>query len=1062
LGLIVRRLVVVIAALGLAAGGILGFAAPAGADDPFSAAVESPASIVAGSTDPLVFGGSKDAGAVITDVTVDNPTAADLTASVCSNGGTGNTTWSCTYTPTSGYVEASASSIQIDYTNVDGSSSQAVITFDVATAPAPASSPDPTSTSGPTSTPDPTITSGPTSTPDPTITSGPTSTPDPTTTPTPAPSSGTPLSLSAGPAPIVVVPAPATRNLAVVSTFAAPNFVATIAGSTDPSFTAEISSPTHIIADEATDVVLAGTKSANSELVDISENQDAIESVNCTGRDTGSTEWSCTIALDALDQGDYSFDILEQNSDGTVLQNVLTFTVYPDTDGASGPIAPEVAYEFAPAAATVVAVPTGNGSAVATQIVQVGEGPAVINTCPDDAGEFGGEGGPLGANPLSRLTCTGTGLTPSNDGGPYVVVTGQGATSGEGFLRPSGETSNGVFWVPENDLGNDPAVPTTVTENPSTRTVTVTGSISNDETAATEGESSSPQGAVEILDSNGDVVCFTQNFSYIDDESYSSSFSCTTSELSYGTHRLTAAIADEGEADYEEIGYAVYEKGLDHYQYVLGALSSASTVGTFDFPAPQVPVTITDTTPIWTFTVTGNLQPGGTITISGAGLPPGTSVDTILHSVPTDLGTVVAAGDGTFTKTVTIPADEPVGAHTILVTASGPGLVTTTQQQPITLTAAPASNTGGTSTAVLPKTAHGSGITSSGSGTAIQPNILTSALTPIADVAVHPSKIVSAIEIGLVLLLLAVLPAHLLNATIAEQSDRFERRFKRFPKRPRWVTSLIAWFSSAPVVAGIIVTLATAILFGFADPRFGFTLASLRLILACGIALFLVGYVANALTGVIARNQWHITVLVSTRPYGLILTVVGVLISRLLHFSPGFLIGLILGLTIQGKSAAGFAWRTVVTRTCIVLAMAIAAWIGYSTLTLGGNEGGTFGSALLVETLVAITTEGIVALLVELLPLRFLEGERVYAHSRVLWGVLYFLTVVVFVLGVVPWEGNWDALGNTLWIWIGVLLVFAAICVGIYIYFRRFAKPLEEDGSSEEVALGETVSGDRS
>jgi hypothetical protein len=307
---------------------------------------------------------------------------------------------------------------------------------------------------------------------------------------------------------------------------------------------------------------------------------------------------------------------------------------------------------------------------------------------------------------------------------------------------------------------------------------------------------------------------------------------------------------------------------------------------------------------------------------------------------------------------------------------------------------------------------------------------------------------------------LAVLPAHLLNATIAEQSERFERRFGKV-KAPSWLLRVVAWFRSTPVVGGVVVTVAAAILFGFADPKFGFTLASLRLVLACVIALFLVGYVANALTGLIARVQWNVVAAVSTRPYGLILTVIGVVVSRLLHFSPGFLIGLILGLTIQERSAATYAWRTIVLRTSIVLTMAVAAWIGYSTLTLGGNEGGTFGSALLVETLVAITTEGVVALLVELLPLRFLEGQRVYDHSRVLWGIFYFLTLVVFVLAVIPWEGNWDALHGSLWIWIVVLAVFAALCVGVYIYFRRFSPPVEAEDEDEEVPLGEAVSRDQ-
>ena len=489
-----------------------------------------------------------------------------------------------------------------------------------------------------------------------------------------------------------------------------------------------------------------------------------------------------------------------------------------------------------------------------------------------------------------------------------------------------------------------------------------------------------------------------------------------------------------------------------------------------------VPAGATETTayvPLsWSFDIgssdPSNIHPGDIITVEGSGLPAGTSINTVLHSVPTFLGSVAAGSDGSFKESVTIPVDTALGAHRLVVTAFGPGVGTTTKQEAITVVSSALAQTGDDpgKTATTPKetTSASTDHSSRGSHAAgIQPNILTRALSPIADVATHPNKIVSAFEIGLVLLLLAVLPAHLLNATLAEQSQRFERRFARLRRpMPTWLVKLDAWFKSAPVLGGVLVTLTTAVVLGFADPSFGLSLASLRLVLACGIALFLVGYVANALTGTIARIQWNIIAAVSTRPYGIILTIVGVLVSRLLHFSPGFLIGLILGLTIQGKSATGYAWRTVVTRTVIVLAMAIAAWIGYSSLTLGSDEGGTFGSELLVETLVAIATEGIVALLVELLPLRFLEGERVYAHSRVLWGVLYFVTVVVFVLGVVSWQGNWDALGNSLWVWVGVLAGFAAACVGVYVYFCRFAKPLEEAAGQESVAVGETVAGDPS
>ena len=508
------------------------------------------------------------------------------------------------------------------------------------------------------------------------------------------------------------------------------------------------------------------------------------------------------------------------------------------------------------------------------------------------------------------------------------------------------------------------------------------------------------------------------------------------------------------------------------YALVLAAVGiSAGVALTFTLPAAAA--VSTDYVPLsWSFDLgssdPSNIHQGDTITIEGSGLPDGSSINAVLHSVPTFLGTVAVGSNGSFSDTVTIPVDTALGAHRIIVTASGPNIDTTSKQEAITVVSGALASTGNdttskATTAVTPEAATKGHTSVTHVASGIQPNILTRALTPIADVATHPNKIVAAFEVGLVLLLLAVLPAHLLNATLAEQSERFERRFSRFRRPlPHWLVRLDAWFKTAPVVGGVLVTLLTAVVLGFADPTFGLSLASLRLVLACGIALFLVGYVANALTGVIARVQWNIVAAVSTRPYGIILTIVGVLVSRLLHFSPGFLIGLILGLTIQGKSASGYAWRTVVTRTVIVLAMAVAAWIGYSSLTLGTDEGGTFGSELLVETLVAIATEGVVALLVELLPLRFLEGERVYAHSRVLWGILYFVTVVVFVLGVLSWEGNWDALGNSLWVWLGVFVAFTVVCVGVYVYFRRFAKPLEESAGEESVAIGETVAGDRS
>ena len=88
-------------------------------------------------------------------------------------------------------------------------------------------------------------------------------------------------------------------------------------------------------------------------------------------------------------------------------------------------------------------------------------------------------------------------------------------------------------------------------------------------------------------------------------------------------------------------------------------------------------------------------------------------------------------------------------------------------------------------------------------------------------------------------------------------------------------------------------------------------------------------------------------------------------------------------------------------------------------------------------------------LLVELLPFHLLEGERLYRKSKVLWGAIYTVLLAVFLLAVVPWEGNWRELGESFWPWFAVVAGFGAVCVGIYLYFRFVAPPLHDESGHD-------------
>ncbi|HEY4225663.1 MAG TPA: hypothetical protein VGM70_07605 [Pseudolysinimonas sp.] len=734
----------------------------------------------------------------------------------------------------------------------------------------------------------------------------------------------------------------------------------------------------------------------------------------------GGDEWYCD--PDEGFNGNDSFTAVQTDAGDNNADGVL-YTIPILAGGISLPSAefdnrsqsslPTVTYDFFPGGIVVHAAPTGRATIVDGEID--GWDPTdpessfpTLALCPPSAGD---EGTPVAGPVDCSFTAPGPGLY-----NPYIA---QRTANGE-----DGDRVDDYFSVPVT-----PSISRATAE--SGGRVIVTGSG-----VATDG--------IRVIVDGSTVTCSGTMVSS------AGTWSCTLGPLSKGTHSFQAYDVDLGagrDAQIEEGGEGL--PGDSDIRYMTGGLSALSPGVSVKVTSSSIAATPTPTaTPTdfsdWFFTITGvdlnNVHPGDTFTVTGTGLPPGATISGELHSKAVSIGSAAVGPDGTFVLPVVVPADFPAGAHTIVMTLTPAGGAPAVSQQPLTVVAAAASSgSGDPSPSPTPddnssqiEGAEGPGIDNHGPNS----NILTHGLNSIADVLAHPAKVPAAIEIGLVLLIFAVLPGHLLNATLAEQYERFnERRPKRRRPVSAWLARVAAFLHRAPFVAGLALTTVTALLFGFADPRFGFSLASLRLFLGLAIALAIVSYLVNALTGLIMRGRWRVDVEVNLRPLGLVLTVVGVVVSRVLDFSPGFLIGLVLGLVISEKHLAKHAWRAVLLRTGLLLGLALLAWLAFSLFD-AKEEGGTFASELAVETLVAITTEAVVGLLVELLPLRLLEGEKLYQKSKVLWGALYLVAVFIFVVAVVPWEGNWAELGNSLWAWIGIVVGFGILATAIYIFFR--------------------------
>lgn len=487
-------------------------------------------------------------------------------------------------------------------------------------------------------------------------------------------------------------------------------------------------------------------------------------------------------------------------------------------------------------------------------------------------------------------------------------------------------------------------------------------------------------------------------------------------------------------------------------------------------PPPAPPVPPAPTPIVWSFSIagTGQLTPGGTVDLSSAGLPPGSVVVFELHSTPMALGSAVVAPDGTLKYTITVPHNAEPGDHHIVGTLSHQdGTPPSTVQAPVEVAPAPPAETepeaetaGGEVIELEEGAAAGAAADARGeaSGTPAVPRTEPAAPTAITgkvptavDVVLSPVSVATAGGMAIAVLLLAALPTEILNTTLSTNTRRFGRFFTRVEdatgRATEWLTSL----SRTSAIPAAVLILITAIIFGFTDAGFGFDIASVRLVLSLGLGLFLVTWVASVISGLILHRRWGVQSSIMLQPIAVVFAIIGVVLARLLDFSPGFLIGLVIGLELGSQLRAGERVRAVVVQFAVVGGISVLAWLGYTlAVVLQGSDEPTFFTALLQDTLVATTAEGLTALMVAMLPIGFLDGKEIFDHSKKLWVVMFLVVGTLFSLLVLPTELGGQEVSD-LGVWLLVLIGYCVVTLGLWLVLR--ATEASDDDESRKLEM---------
>jgi hypothetical protein len=195
-------------------------------------------------------------------------------------------------------------------------------------------------------------------------------------------------------------------------------------------------------------------------------------------------------------------------------------------------------------------------------------------------------------------------------------------------------------------------------------------------------------------------------------------------------------------------------------------------------------------------------------------------------------------------------------------------------------------------------------------------------------------------------------------------------------------------------------TLAIGALFGgFLDPHFGFNAHSLESLIATFVA-FAIGailswFVAKTFR---AHHKYPTQTYLKALPLGLAVAFACVFISRITHFEPGYLYGVVVGIAFVASMKDQHNYHLIVISTLSTLSVALVAWFIWIPVNHVALEGGgNFVLAILDDVLGSIFIGGIIGSVIGLLPLEGLSGGTLVKWRRDVWAGVFALAVFLLV-----------------------------------------------------------------
>lgn len=259
------------------------------------------------------------------------------------------------------------------------------------------------------------------------------------------------------------------------------------------------------------------------------------------------------------------------------------------------------------------------------------------------------------------------------------------------------------------------------------------------------------------------------------------------------------------------------------------------------------------------------------------------------------------------------------------------------------------------------------------------------------------------------------------------------------------------------VLAPLALLIGTGLIYCLLDAEVGFNEHTITLFISLVVSQGILAVAYEGGKAFLYQRSLHARARVHLYPPCILIAVVSVLISRIAGFHPGIVVGFIAAAVIMGHDELDVAGRgkAMATMAAILLGISVTAWILAVPLKDLYDSSPSIWTAIPEATAVSTFIICLEGLFFSMIPLRFMDGWRIWMWSKLVWLALFIPTTLLFVQVLYNHSDEYmDFLtSQRSFGGIAVIVLYLLATWGTWGYLR-YREEVREHREAEEEAIG--------